>query len=109
MEADPRHVDLVLEQLGLDKGASVTTPLVKCKEEDMDNSTLPFDRKADWLSVHGQTRYAEDRPRTSERTEGASTTPLGPPQKGCKISPRYSKTGAADPVSGALHEHQWLV
>ena len=40
MEADPRHVDLVLEQLGLEKGVSVTTPLVKVKDEDMDKTPL---------------------------------------------------------------------
>ena len=40
MEADPRRVDLVLEQLGLEKGVSVTTPLVKVKDEDMDKTPL---------------------------------------------------------------------
>ena len=37
--------ELVLKQLGLDEGVSVTTPLVKCKEEDMDKDPLePPDR-----------------------------------------------------------------
>ena len=34
LEADPRHVELVLEQLGLTKAASVTTPLVKSKGDE---------------------------------------------------------------------------
>ena len=34
LEADPRHVELVLEQLGLTKAASVTTPLIKSKGDE---------------------------------------------------------------------------
>ena len=34
LEADPRHVELVLEQLGLEKAAPVTTPLVKSKGDE---------------------------------------------------------------------------
>ena len=34
LEADPRHVELVLEQLGLERAAPVTTPLVKSKGDE---------------------------------------------------------------------------
>ena len=63
MEADPRHVDLVLEQLGLDKGASVTTPLVKVKEEERDNTVLGAEEAATYRSIAMRIGYLSmDRP-----------------------------------------------
>ena len=63
MEADPRHVDLVLEQLGLEKGVSVTTPLVKVKEEDMDKTPLGTAEAALYRSIAMRIGYLSmDRP-----------------------------------------------
>ena len=63
MEADPRHVDLVLEQLGLEKGASVTTPLVKVKEEDRDDTVLGAEEAATYRSIAMRIGYLSmDRP-----------------------------------------------
>ncbi|CAE7223346.1 GIP [Symbiodinium sp. CCMP2592] len=63
MEADPRHVGLVLEQLGLEKGVSVTTPLVKVKEEDMDKTPLGTAEAALYRSIAMRIGYLSmDRP-----------------------------------------------
>ena len=63
MEADPRHIDLVLEQLGLEKGVSVTTPLVKVKEEDMDKTPLGTAETAMYRSIAMRIGYLSmDRP-----------------------------------------------
>ena len=63
MEADPRHVDLVLEQLGLEKGVSVTTPLVKVKDEDMDKTPLGTAEAALYRSIAMRIGYLSmDRP-----------------------------------------------
>ena len=63
MEADPRHVDLVLEQLGLEKSLSVTTPLVKTKEEDMDKTPLGTAEAALYRSIAMRIGYLSmDRP-----------------------------------------------
>ena len=63
MEADPRHVDLVLEQLGLEKGVSVTTPLVKVKDEDMDKTPLGTAEAALYRSIAMRIGYLPmDRP-----------------------------------------------
>ena len=94
-----------------------STPLVKCKEEDMDKTPLETAEAALYRSIAMRIGYLSmDRP-DMLRTVRELAKGLKEPQQHhcsllkrcCKISPRHSKTGAIDSVSRALHEHQWLV
>ena len=44
LEADPRHVEIVLQQLCLESAQSVTAPLVKEKADDADEKLGDEDR-----------------------------------------------------------------
>ncbi|CAE7627361.1 unnamed protein product [Symbiodinium sp. CCMP2592] len=62
MEADPRHVDLVLEHLGLNNSSPVTTPLVK-STGDEDESPLSREDAGLYRSIAMRIGYlSSDRP-----------------------------------------------
>ncbi|CAE7420072.1 RE2, partial [Symbiodinium sp. CCMP2592] len=62
MEADPRHVDLVLEHLGLNNSSPVTTPLVK-STGDEDESPLSKEDAGLYRSIAMRIGYlSSDRP-----------------------------------------------
>jgi len=63
LEADPRHVDLLLREIGCE-GAKVTTPLIKERlEEIQDAEALDLDLAAKYRSVSMRLSYlAQDRP-----------------------------------------------
>ena len=64
LEADPRHVDIVLQESGLSSGSSVTSPLVKLKAMDeTDDEALSDEDAARYRSLSMRIGYLSlDRP-----------------------------------------------
>ena len=93
LEADPRHVDLLLKEIGCE-GAKVTTPLIKERlEEVQDAEALDSDLAAKYCSVSMRLSYlAQDR-----RTEESYHRSLEDAQAWCKVSSILSEDDS--PVS----------
>ena len=65
MEADPRHAELVLLQMKMEKAKPVSTPGVDGKDEDDHDGELPLDpdRSKQYRSLAARLNYlSADRP-----------------------------------------------
>ena len=109
MEADPRHVDLVLEHLRLTSASPVTTPLVK-STGDEDETLLDKEEASLYRSIAMRIGYlSSDRPdmlRTvrelAKRPQGTNSVPLGPAEKRRAVLERDASAGSAHPSSRVL-------
>ena len=92
-----------------------STPLVKCKEEDMDKTPLETAEAALYRSIAMRIGYLSmDRPDMLRTVRELAKGLKEPQQHHCSLLKRAArylrgKTGVIDSVSRALHEHQWLV
>lgn len=61
-EADPRHAEIIVAELGLLEGNAVTTPATKTKYEIGDDASLPDTEAKAYRGISARTNYlAEDR------------------------------------------------
>ena len=98
---------MVLEQLRLDKGVSVTTPLVKCKEEDMDKDPLGAAEAALYRSIAMRIGYLSmDRPDMSRTVRELAKGLKEPLQYHWGLLKRAARTHS---LPGTVHMHQCLV
>ena len=107
LEADPRHVELVLEQLGLRTAASVTTPLVKSKGDEEESPLTDQEAgyyrsiamRIGYLSMDRPDMLVENCPRVGQRVKESNEFPLDFAEACCEILEGCSKAGSADTQS----------